>query len=116
MAVKFVEIDGPGPKRDLKGYGRHVPTVTWPGGARVAVSIVLNWEEGSEVQKHVEGDGRSEAALAEIAYAMDPQYRDLAAESVYEYGSRAGIWRVQRLIDSFRIPITMFGCAISYEL
>ncbi len=46
---------------------------------------------------------------------MDPQYRDLAAESVYEYGSRAGVWRVQRLIDSFEIPITMFGCAISCE-
>jgi peptidoglycan/xylan/chitin deacetylase (PgdA/CDA1 family) len=115
MAVKFVEIDGPGPKRDLVGYGRHVPKVTWPNGARVAVSIVLNWEEGSEIQKNVEGDGRSEAALAEIPYAMDPQYRDLSAESVYEYGSRAGIWRIQRLIDSFKIPITMFGCAIAYE-
>jgi len=115
MAVEFVETDGPGPRRDLIGYGRHVPKVTWPGGARVAVSIVLNWEEGSELQKNVLGDGRSESALCELPYAMDPQYRDLAAESVYEYGSRAGVWRIQRLVDSFGIPITLFGAAISWE-
>ena len=115
MGVEFVETDGPGPKRDLVGYGRYVPKVTWPNGARVAVSVVLNWEEGSEIAKNVVGDGRSEAALAEISYAMDPKYRDLAAESVYEYGSRVGVWRIQRLVDSFKIPITFFGAAISWE-
>ena len=75
---QFRQLSGPGPERDLVGYGRWVPKVTWPNGARVALSIVLNWEEGSEVSKVVEGDGRSEAALGEIPYAMDPQYRDLA--------------------------------------
>ena len=113
---QFKQLGGPGPARDLIGYGRWVPRVTWPNGARVAVSIVLNWEEGSEVSKVVEGDGRSEAALGEIPYAMDPQYRDLAVESVYEYGSRAGVWRVQRLIDSFKIPVTFYGAAVAWEL
>ena len=115
MGIKFVEADGPGPKRDLVGYGRYVPKVTWPNGARIAVSVVLNWEEGSEVGKNVVGDGRSESALTEIPYVMDAQYRDLAAESVYEYGSRAGVWRIQRLVDSYKIPITFFGAAVSWE-
>jgi peptidoglycan/xylan/chitin deacetylase (PgdA/CDA1 family) len=113
---QFRQLSGPGPERDLVGYGRWVPKVTWPNGARVALSIVLNWEEGSEISKVVEGDGRSEAALGEIPYAMDPQYRDLAVESVYEYGSRAGVWRVQRLIDSYKIPITFYGAAVAWEL
>ncbi len=113
---QFNQLAGPGLARDLIGYGRWVPRVTWPNGARVAVSIVLNWEEGSEVSKVVEGDGRSEAALNEIPYAMDPQYRDLAVESVYEYGSRAGVWRVQRLIDSFKVPLTFYGAAVAWEL
>jgi len=113
---QFKQLSGPGPARDFVGYGRWVPRVTWPNGARLAVSIVLNWEEGSEVSKVVEGDGRSEAALSEIPYAMDPQYRDLACESVYEYGSRAGVWRVQRLVDSFKIPVTFYGAAVAWEL
>ena len=111
--VEFKEMDGPGPKRDVVGYGRYVPRVTWPEGARVAVSIVLNWEEGSEYSK-VAGDGRNEG-LAEIPYLMEPEYRDLAAESVYDYGARAGVWRIQRLVDSFKIPITFFGAAVAFE-
>jgi hypothetical protein len=89
MPPVFRESDGPGPRRDVVGYGRHVPKVTWPEGARVAVSIVLNWEEGSEYSK-IAGDGRNEG-LAEIPYVMEPEFRDLAAESVYEYGGRAGV-------------------------
>ncbi|UGS39103.1 polysaccharide deacetylase family protein [Capillimicrobium parvum] len=110
---RFSEQDGPGPRRDVVGYGRHVPKVTWPGGARVAVNIALNWEEGSEYSK-IAGDGRNEG-LAEIPYTMDPEYRDLAAESVYEYGARAGVWRLQRLFEQFGIPITFFGAAVAFE-
>jgi hypothetical protein len=93
----LIDRDVPGPKRDYIGYGRYIPQVQWPDGARIALSLVLNWEEGSEYS-HPAGDDRNEG-LAEIPYAMDPQYRDLCAESVYEYGSRAGIWRIQRLFD-----------------
>ncbi len=71
MPPVFRESDGPGPRRDVVGYGRHVPKVTWPNGARVAVSIVLNWEEGSEYSK-IAGDGRNEG-LAEIPYVMEPR-------------------------------------------
>ena len=113
MPPVFRESDGPGPRRDVVGYGRHVPKVTWPEGARVAVSIVLNWEEGSEYSK-IAGDGRNEG-LAEIPYVMEPEYRDLAAESVYEYGGRAGVWRLQRLFDEFRVPVTFFGAAMAFE-
>lgn len=111
--TRFVEQDGPGPRRDLIGYGRRAPKVVWPNEARVAVSFVLNWEEGSEYSL-VAGDGRNEG-LAEIPGMVDPQYRDLATESVYEYGSRAGIWRLQRLFDEFDVPLTFFGSAVAFE-
>jgi peptidoglycan/xylan/chitin deacetylase (PgdA/CDA1 family) len=113
MPPVFRESDGPGPRRDVVGYGRHVPQVRWPEGARVAVSLVLNWEEGSEYSK-IAGDGRNEG-LAEIPYVMEPEYRDLAAESVYEYGARAGVWRLQRLFDEFRVPVTFFAAAVAFE-
>ncbi|MDP6706870.1 MAG: polysaccharide deacetylase family protein [Alphaproteobacteria bacterium] len=112
--MELVDQDVPGPRRDYIGYGRDVPRVRWPDGARVAVSFVLNYEEGSEVAMPA-GDGRSEAALGELAYQMAPEYRDLAIESVYEYGSRAGVWRLQRLFDEFRIPITFFAAAVALE-
>src|SRR5215213_2800468 len=109
----LIDRDVPGPKRDYIGYGRCIPQVQWPDGARIALSLVLNWEEGSEYS-HPAGDDRNEG-LAEIPYAMDPQYRDLCAESVYEYGSRAGIWRIQRLFDEFDVKCTFFGCAVAFE-
>jgi len=87
--------------------------VRWPDGARVAVSLVLNYEEGSEYA-FPNGDGRNDG-LTEVIYAMDPQYRDLCAESVFEYGSRAGVWRVERLLTEYRIPITFFACAVALE-
>ena len=90
--MELIDLDVPGPRRDYIGHGRNVPKVEWPNGARIAVSLVLNWEEGSEYSKAA-GDDRNEG-LAEIPYVMDSEYRDLAAESVYEYGSRAGVWRV----------------------
>jgi allantoinase len=109
----FEYQDVPGPPRDLVGYGRHVPRVRWPGGARVAVNLVLNYEEGSEYS-HPAGDARNDG-LIEVIYAMDPAYRDLAAESVFEYGSRAGVWRVERLLTQYKIPITIFTCAVAIE-
>ena len=109
----FKAPDVAGPKRDFVGYGRRVPKVRWPNDARVAISIVLNYEEGSEYS-HANGDGRNDG-LTEVIYAMDPKYRDLCAESVFEYGSRAGIWRLERLFTEFKIPITFYACAVALE-
>jgi len=90
-----------------------VPKVVWPGEARVAINIVINFEEGSEV--HRAADGRNEGGLGEIPYVMDAKYRDLSMESVYEYGSRAGIWRLQRLFDKKDVPVTFFAAAVALE-
>jgi peptidoglycan/xylan/chitin deacetylase (PgdA/CDA1 family) len=87
--------------------------VRWPEGARVAVNLVINYEEGSEV--HMGADGRNESGLGELAYDIGPGVRDLALESMYEYGSRAGIWRLQRLLDAARVPCTVFACAVAIE-
>ena len=111
--MKIESKDVPGPRRDYVGYGRNVPKVVWPNDARLAVNIIINYEESSEV--HLAADGRNEAALGELAYVMDPRYRDLAMESVYEYGSRAGIWRLQRLFDQKKVPVTFFAAAVALE-
>lgn len=111
--MQLIDHDVPGPRRDYIGYGRHAPKVVWPNGARIAVSVVLNWEEGSEYSMPA-GDRQNEG-LAELRYDMEPGYRDLCVESVYEYGSRAGIWRLQRLFDALDMPITFFGCAVAFE-
>lgn len=111
--LKMPEFAVPGPQRDFVGYGRHVPKVRWPGGARVAVNLVINYEEGSEVQ--MGADGRNESILGEMALGLEATYRDLALESVYEYGSRAGIWRLQRLLDARSVPVTVFAGAVALE-
>lgn len=111
--LKMPEFAVPGPQRDFVGYGRHVPRVRWPGGARVAVNLVINYEEGSEVQ--MGADGRNESILGEMALGLEATYRDLALESVYEYGSRAGIWRLQRLLDARSVPVTVFAGAVALE-
>jgi len=103
----------PGPTRDFVGYGRKAPKARWPGDARVVVSLCLNYEEGSEYS-HPDGYTRNDG-LTEMIYAMDPAYRDLCAESVYEYGSRAGVWRTERLLSEFKIPITFFAGAVALE-
>ena len=77
------------------------------------ISIVLNYEEGSEYS-HANGDGRNDG-LTEVIYAMDPKYRDLCAESVFEYGSRAGVWRLERLLTDLKIPVTFYACAVALE-
>lgn len=99
-----------GPDRDLVGYGRSAPAVRWPGDARIAVSFVMNWEEGSEVS-YWAGDGRNTVGMSETPGKTPDHVRDLGIESVYEYGSRAGIWRLQRLFDEFDIPLTFFTTA-----
>jgi len=105
------EIEGP--VRDYIGYGRNIPKVHWPNDARIAINIVVNYEEGSERMKSM-GDTVNEG-LADNPYPVEDKYRDLATESLYEYGSRAAIWRLQRLFEKLDIPITIFGCAVALE-
>lgn len=102
------------PLRDLVGYGRRIPKVTWPGAAKVAVNIVVNYEEGSEYS-FAAGDGENDV-LGDSGYKFPSGVRDLAQESMYEYGSRAGVWRLLRLFDQYGIPSTFFGCAVAFEL
>ena len=102
----------PDPTRDFKGYGRVAPAVTWPGDARVAVVLVVNYESGSE-RSYFAGDNTNEPPQ-EFAYPQPP-FRDLGNESIFEYGSRAGIWRLQRMFDEYRLPVTFHGCAQAFE-
>jgi peptidoglycan/xylan/chitin deacetylase (PgdA/CDA1 family) len=102
-----------GPPRDLVGYADRTPRAFFPDDARVALSIVVNYEEGSEYSIP-DGDGRNEG-LSETNDALDPPYRDLRVESVYEYGSRAGVWRLLRLFDEYGVPATFFACALAVE-
>src|ERR1700686_4630479 len=104
--------DVPGPPRELIGYGEHLPRVRWQNGAKVAVQIVINYEEGSE-KTFAMGDQMNDG-MYELPFAVDDQ-RDLAVESMYEYGSRAGIWRMFRIFDAAGIPVTFFGCAVALE-
>ncbi len=100
--------------RDLVGYGRDVPRIEWPGGAPVAVSLSIAYEEGSE-QSHAAGDERQEQ-LGESVYPAAPGYRDYSLESVYQYGSRAGVWRLLRVLDEHQAPATFFCSAAALEL
>jgi peptidoglycan/xylan/chitin deacetylase (PgdA/CDA1 family) len=102
-------------ERDFVGYGPTPPDAAWPNDARVAVNFVINYEEGSEYSIG-DGDGRSEGALTEVAGARVPVgERDLSAESMYEYGSRAGIWRIARQFTQRGLPATAFACALAIE-
>ncbi|MFN7979125.1 MAG: polysaccharide deacetylase family protein [Vicinamibacterales bacterium] len=104
-----------GPVRDFVGYGATPPEVGWPGGARLAVNFVLNYEEGSEYSFQ-DGDGRSDATLTEVAQARVPVgQRDLGAESMFEYGSRVGFWRLHRLFQERGVPVTVFAAALALE-
>jgi peptidoglycan/xylan/chitin deacetylase (PgdA/CDA1 family) len=99
------------PQRVMVGDGRRPPDVGWPDGARVAVSLVLNYEEGSE--RTLPHDGENEN-LGEVPRDVG-SHRDLATESVYEYGSRAGVYRLLRLFDRFAVPCTFFAAAVALE-
>lgn len=96
--------------RDLKGYGRNPPDPRWPGGARLAVQVVLNYEEGGE-SCVLHGDAASETFLSDIVGAQAYAARHLSMESLYEYGSRAGVWRLLRLFKRFNVPVTIFAVA-----
>jgi allantoinase len=101
--------------RDFVGYGRRPPNPRWPGGARLAVQIVMNYEEGSEYAIG-EGDEISESYLTEVPGAtLGPNKRDLIVESIYEYGSRAGFWRLMRIFAERNIHVTVFGAALALE-
>ena len=96
--------------RDLVGYGRHPPHPEWPNGARIAVQFVLNYEEGAE-SCVLDGDPGSETFLSEIVNAQAFPMRHMSMESLYEYGSRAGVWRVLRVFERRRLPLTIFAVA-----
>ncbi|AVQ05507.1 TPA: allantoinase PuuE [Xanthomonas vasicola pv. zeae] len=97
--------------RDLVGYGATPPAAQWPGGARIAVQFVINYEEGAE-NCVLNGDAGSEAFLSEMVGAQSqPGARAMAMESLYEYGSRAGFWRLHRLFTTRNVPVTVFGVA-----
>ncbi len=101
--------------RDLAGYGVNPPDIRWPNGAGLVVNFVLNVEEGSEYSVG-DGDGRSESALSEVRASRVPQgARDLAAESMYEYGSRVGFWRIHDLFRARDLPMTVFASALALE-
>ncbi|MBL8307415.1 MAG: allantoinase PuuE [Rubrivivax sp.] len=100
--------------RDLRGYGRDVPHARWPGGARVAVQFVLNYEEGGE-NNPLHGDPTTETFLSEMVTAQAYENRHMTMESMYEYGSRAGVWRVLREFDSRGLPLTVFAVASAIE-
>ncbi|MDJ0813308.1 MAG: allantoinase PuuE [Woeseiaceae bacterium] len=101
--------------RDMRGYHGHPPDADWPGGARIAVQFVVNYEEGGE-NCILHGDAASEAFLSEIVGAEPiPGQRHMNMESIYEYGARAGFWRLHRLFDEFELPVTVFGVAMALE-
>jgi len=100
--------------RDMIGYGRRPPHPRWPNDARLALQIVVNYEEGSE-NCVLHGDAASETFLSEIIGAAAFPMRHLSMESLYEYGSRAGFWRLYRVLTARRIPVTIFGVAMALE-
>ncbi len=100
--------------RDLIGYGRHPVQPNWPGKARIAVQFVLNYEEGGE-NCVLHGDPASEQFLSEIVGAAAYPSRHMSMESIYEYGSRAGVWRILREFEKRGLPLTVFGVGMAIE-
>jgi putative urate catabolism protein len=101
--------------RDLVGYGRAPPHPGWPGGARIAVQLVLNYEEGGE-NSVLHGDPGAETFLSDMIFPGAVMgARHMSMESIYEYGSRAGVWRLLRLFDRYQVPVTVFGVAMAME-
>ncbi|MEI6301854.1 MAG: allantoinase PuuE [Betaproteobacteria bacterium] len=100
--------------RDLVGYGRNPPHAQWPQGARIAVQFVLNYEEGSE-NNVLHGDAGSEIFLSEIIGAQSFPERHMSMESMYEYGSRVGVWRILAEFEKRKLPLTVFGVSMALE-
>ncbi|HEY4317104.1 MAG TPA: allantoinase PuuE [Herbaspirillum sp.] len=100
--------------RDMIGYGRHPPHAQWPGQARIALQFVLNYEEGAE-SNVLHGDAGSEQFLSEIVGAARYPARHMSMDSMYEYGSRAGVWRILREFEQRGLPLTVFGVAMALQ-
>lgn len=101
--------------RNLAGYGANPPDPQWPNGARLALQVVLNVEEGGE-NSVLHGDEASEAFLSEIVGAEPrPGVRHMSMESIYEYGSRVGVWRLARLFSTYQVPVTVFAVGMAVE-
>ena len=100
--------------RDLLGYGPAAPHAQWPGQARVALQFVLNYEEGGE-NNVLHGDPASETFLSEIIGAAAFPMRHMSMESLYEYGSRAGLWRLLRMFEERKLPLTVFGVSMALK-
>ena len=100
--------------RDMVGYGPRPPDADWPNNARLALQFVINYEEGAE-NSVLHGDQSSETFLSEIIGAAPFEARHMSMESLYEYGSRAGFWRLHRLFQRFEIPVTVYGVAMAME-
>jgi peptidoglycan/xylan/chitin deacetylase (PgdA/CDA1 family) len=110
---RTTDVEGvPGLPREIVGYGEHPPVVRWQNDAKVAINLVVNYEEGSE-KTFAMGDGVNDG-MYELPFAVDDQ-RDLAVESMYEYGSRVGIWRLFRVFEAAGVPATIFGSAVALE-
>ena len=100
--------------RDLVGYGRNPPQANWPGQARIAVQFVLNYEEGGE-NATLHGDPGSEQFLSEMFNPPSFADRHLTIESIYEYGSRVGVWRILREFEKRSLPLTVFGVSMALQ-
>jgi putative urate catabolism protein len=101
--------------RDLAGYAGHPPQAAWPNDARIAINFVLNYEEGAE-NNILHGDAASESFLSEIVAAVPiPNARHISMESLYDYGARAGFWRIKKFFDDRQLPLTVFGVAMAME-
>lgn len=101
--------------REMRGYGQHVPAANWPDGARLALQFVVNYEEGAE-NCVLHGDAAAEAFLSEIVNAQPLSgQRHMNMESIYEYGARAGFWRLHRLFVERELPVTVFGVAMALQ-
>ena len=100
-------------QRDLVGYGRNVPRIQWPGGAKIAVSLVVNYEEGAEYSI-ADGDSHHETN-SEVPSPVPAGDRDLNNESFFEYGSRVGVWRLLNMFDKYKVNSTFFCCALALE-
>jgi putative urate catabolism protein len=108
-------MDASRSQRDLIGYGPKPPNPKWPGSARIAVNFVLNYEEGGE-NSILYGDKASEAFLSEIVGAQPIEgARHMSMESIYEYGSRVGVWRILELFKKYDLPLTVYGVAMALE-
>ncbi len=112
MPLISSDRESPGPARDLIGYGRYPPAVVWPNGARVVISVVINYESGAEYS--YDEDGRNDT-WGEYSYQVGPEVRDLGTETHFEFGSRAGIWRLARLFDRAGVAVSVGACAAALE-